>query len=292
MGKRSGLLAVLLALAVLGCGLKPPPGTPSSSGPTTTSPTVANTSPTVAKPKPRNIIAWIVSLGPGTPPGPNTSDQVNIYRDLQNQNCRSSALNTFNGTEDELDNPKNAALVLYVGAIAACMAALHGGHDWAVAERALEIAPPDEHCLDGSVRALLRRLVEAHRKDPTARLVASGSAGAAPAPPCPRITALTPDHGPVNTPITITGRHLDQVQSITIVVEGKKLKNGEWDENQKWQCITGYDTVASQSDGSIQIQLPDINKSSCPVQQEMRIWIAIAGSDDQLIDSKEFTYHA
>jgi hypothetical protein len=291
MARRSTLAALVLALTVVACGLHPAPGGTPAPGATTGKGSTGDTS--TGKAKSRNIIAWIVDLGPGTPPGPNTSDEVNIYRDLQNRTCQSTALNPFLGTESELKRYQGKSLLLYVGAIAACMSALHNGQSWTVAEHALDQAPTDDsHCLDKTVRSLLKSLVDAHRQHPTWQFVPDTAARGAIRPPCARITGLTPSSGGDGTIVTISGQHLDQVAIADVVLDKKPGGGKYWGEKQGWRC-TAPANLVDRPGATVRVQLPPLPSGpGCPPPTgKVTAWLAIETSDE-VIDSKEFTYDA
>ena len=90
--------------------------TPSSAtAATTTSTGTTSTTPTTKKKKKKNVVAWILSLGPGAPEGP---PEFTAYRELQQLHCA-----TVFDRVGELDEP---ARTLYKGAAHACLAATRG----------------------------------------------------------------------------------------------------------------------------------------------------------------------
>jgi hypothetical protein len=108
----------------------------------------------------------------------------------------------------ELQEP---ARTLYTGAARACLAAFDGRSElWpqskvaydAVAGRRGELT-----CMDHAAFALLERLVTLHAQFPN-RAFEHAATTEAKAPPCPRISGLTPDHGPEGTQVKMTGHHL------------------------------------------------------------------------------------
>lgn len=216
-GRRARLVAIAsvsLAIVTAGCGDGTSSGTPSRS-PTntssqasttgrpettgTTSSPAATPTPTKAKKK-RNVIAWVLSLGPGAPEGP---PEFTAYRELQRLRC--------DKVFDRVAELKEPAQTLYTGAANACLAAFDGRRElWptsttaydAVAGRSGEL-----NCMDRAAFGLLERLVTLHAQHPD-RSFRSASTSEAKAPPCPSISGLTPDHGPVGTVVRMTGRHL------------------------------------------------------------------------------------
>jgi hypothetical protein len=103
-------------------------------------------------------------------------------------------------------------VTLYRGALAACLAALHGKRDrWATAERSLatiDAKRPKLDCLDEAACGLLRDLVRLHRQFPSAKM-RKVAGGPGQGPFCPRVRHLSPDHGPSagGTVVTLTGEN-------------------------------------------------------------------------------------
>ena len=99
---------------------------------------------------------------------------------------------------------------VYDAAGAACLAAFHGRTDlWSyVGTVAARLRQPRD-CIEQAVSRLVRGLVEKHHEAPTARFrrtpAPSGSTF-----PCPRITQLSPAHGPSagGYQLTVSGVHL------------------------------------------------------------------------------------
>jgi hypothetical protein len=201
-GVEVALLSVLLLAA--GCGGssdKPSNGDAASESPTTTGTTASDSpSPTPSKKKKKNVVAWILSLGPGAPDGP---PEFTAYRQLQKLRCDK----VFDRVA-ELNEPGRT---LYVGAARACLAAFEGRSDlWprsAAAYDAVNGRRDELTCLDRAAFALLERLVTLHAQHP-GRSFESLSTDQAKAPPCPSISGLTPDHGPEGTLVRMTGHHL------------------------------------------------------------------------------------
>lgn len=112
---------------------------------------------------------------------------------------------------------------LYLGAGSACLAAFHGRPElWPRADAALERVTrhaPTPDCESRAVYELLRRLVEAHRAEPSARLVKQtvGKRELA----CPRFTKITPNHGPAEGGYTvrIEGENLPPVVGVNFSVD-------------------------------------------------------------------------
>jgi hypothetical protein len=200
------VVAVLgLALLAGGCGGSSGDSsngtTPSDS--TTATGTAGSSSPSstaTKKKKKKNVIAWVLSLGPGAPDGP---PEFTAYRELQQLRC--------DKVFDRVAELQEPARTLYTGAARACLAAFDGRSElWpqskvaydAVAGRRGELT-----CMDRAAFALLERLVAMHAQFPH-RAFEHAATAEATAPPCPSISGLTPDHGPEGTQVKMTGHHL------------------------------------------------------------------------------------
>jgi hypothetical protein len=199
------VVAVLgLALVAAGCGGSSGGSsngkTPSDS--TTATGTAGSSSPssTPTKKKKKNVIAWVLSLGPGAPDGP---PEFTAYRELQQLRC--------NKVFDRVAELHEPARTLYTGAARACLAAFDGRSElWpqskaaydAVAGRRGELT-----CMDRAAFALLERLVTLHAQFPH-RAFENAATTEGKAPPCPSISGLTPDHGPEGSQVKMTGHHL------------------------------------------------------------------------------------
>jgi hypothetical protein len=172
-----------------------------------------------------------------------------------------------------------------------------------VAERALSQAPTgDAHCLDNSVRSLLKSLLDAHRQHPTWQFLPDTGTRAAARPPCPRITGLTPSHGSKDTAVTISGQHLDQVAAVTLVLDHKPDPGTYWGETQQWRCTVPMDVV-NQSADALQITVPSLEPLEpvdCPSPSgPVNAWVTIEirheandGNSISAIDTRKFTYDA
>jgi hypothetical protein len=120
---------------------------------------------------------------------------------------------------DDIGEPGRA---LYKGAASACLAAFEGRPElWPRAEAALEKTTryvPVLACESKTVYKLLKRLVDAHRAEPHARLVKRS--GPRQVLKCPRFTRVTPDHGPVEGGYTVRlkGQNLPQVVGVNLTV--------------------------------------------------------------------------
>lgn len=199
------VVAVLgLALLVAGCGGSsgdsPNGKTPSDSA--TAAGTGGSSSPSssATKKKKKNVIAWVLSLGPGAPDGP---PEFTAYRELQQLRCAK--------VFDRVAELQEPARTLYTGAARACLAAFDGRSElWSqskVAYDAVAGRRGELTCMDRAAFALLERLVTLHAQFPH-RAFENAATSEAKAPPCPSISELTPDHGPEGTQVTMTGHHL------------------------------------------------------------------------------------
>jgi hypothetical protein len=199
------LIAVLsLALLAAGCGGS---SGDSSNGKTPTDGTTAtgttgssSPSPSATKKKKKNVIAWVLSLGPGAPDGPPA---FTAYRELQKLRCGK--------VFDRVAELQEPARTLYTGAARACLAAFDGRSElWSqskVAYDAVASRRGELTCMDRAAFALLERLVTLHEQFPH-RAFVNAATTEAKAPPCPTISGLTPDHGPEGTTVMMTGQHL------------------------------------------------------------------------------------
>ncbi|MGH2428891.1 MAG: PASTA domain-containing protein [Candidatus Limnocylindria bacterium] len=160
-----------------------------------------------------NVIAWILGLGPSAPTGP---PEFQAYQLLLDGDCGTLA-ERLQIDGDDLRTLDDTAQRLYAGAAAACLAALHGQQErWADAENALQGLQPPVSCIDMTAYELLRRLVDAHRSSPSAQFKAATDPAAAHGPPCPTITQIVPDRGPLGTVVRISGTNLDRVERVLI----------------------------------------------------------------------------
>jgi hypothetical protein len=170
-----------------------------------------------AEPPRRNVIAWILGLGPSAPTGPSA---FRAYGLLVDGDCQ-GVLDRFAEGHPEALRLGAASEELYRAAASACLAAFHGRPDlWAAAETDTASTPVgDGSCLDRAVGEMLVSLVAAHRDDPAAGFERAGGTGST--PPCPTITQLSPPRGPPGTVVRISGDHLDAAQlEVHLVVGG------------------------------------------------------------------------
>lgn len=282
-------LAVAIVL-VAGCGGLANPETAPSSQPSQTA-----GGPASPKPKQRSIITWLVELGPGTPPGPATGPRLDIYLAVQKKTCLPELANT-RGRKAEL---KRTSYDLYVGVVAACLAAFRNGgaEEWATAEEGLK-APKDGTCLDKPIRDLLQRLVDAHRKNPTWQFTAQVPTGASGRrPSCPAITRIDPAKGPiVNAKITVTGTNLSD--ALIVFYVGKEYLGFTGPDTEWGSPSERYeDEIKARSDTSIQFAASEFGISFDP-PLNIRIGVAVRVSDSgtdqdlEVIDSRPFTINA
>lgn len=152
----------------------------------------------------KNLIAWILSLGPGSPTGPAES--------VPYERVRQTQCDAVSKRLGELDA---AAARLYGGAASACLAAFQNRQElWTDAERAYaSIAPSGLSCFDIVAYGLLKRLVVAHQVNPEGEFEVTMAN--AESPPCPTISRLDPVRGPRGSTVTVTGsnfRYVDEVR--------------------------------------------------------------------------------
>ena len=176
----------------------------SSSGSSSSS---SSTSATPKQKKKKNVIAWILSLGAGSPPGPATAEFA-AYQALRRQQCDSAL---------SLATDSGKVFSAIEAAATACLAAKSGDKDlWAQARAQRDdLADAGLDCLQAGVFALLDRLVDAHAAHPdrTFEFSTGGSRGA---PPCPTVTGLEPAHGSAGQRVAIVGRNLQYVKLVII----------------------------------------------------------------------------
>lgn len=229
----------------------------------TSASTSASTTPVKKK---KNVIAWILSLGPGAPEGP---PEFTAYRELQQLHCA-----TVFARVGELKEP---AQTLYKGAAHACLAATAGQTArWPRAVAALHAVSgrTDElTCMDGAALALLDRLVTLHTEHPSRSFeLAAGSK--AKAPPCPAIASITPDSGPEDTPVRMLGRHLGAAVVGVSVIDslGNSLP------------VVGLDRV----DGALEFRMPEAPSSDASVS----VCIVVRADPDWVAGGTPFTYES
>lgn len=221
------------------------------------------------KPKPkkrRNIVAWILGLGPSAPQGP---PEFTAYRELQNLRCA----NVFDRV-DELDEP---AVTLYRGAAQACLAAFEG-HDelWSKAKAARGIVADRRKeltCMDRAAFALLERLLALHDEHPH-RPFEKAAAGRSEAPPCPSIIALTPEPASQGDLVRIIGDHLDgNVSGVELI-----------DSNGNAQAGGALTPV----DSGFTFTLPE----EPPSDASATVCLVLRAEPDWIADGTLFTYNA
>lgn len=285
-GRVAGVVATMLvaALVAAGCGgsggatstsasatsgsMSPtestPTGTSTSAKPTSTSPSPTPTT-TTKKKKKKNVIAWVLSLGPGAPEGP---PEFTAYRELQQLRCSK--------VFDRVRELKKPAVTLYTGAAQACLAAFSGRSNlWARAAAAYDEVSGrsgELTCMDRAALALLERLVTAHEADPEA-VFEKAPGSASKAPPCPRITGLSPDHGKEKTLVRMTGRNLvGNVVGIDVV---DSLGNSH---------SAGPPTEVG--DGALEFTMPE----APPSDASASVCIVVRAEPDWSADGAMFTY--
>lgn len=189
-----------------------------SSSPTSTTSTTSTTSSKVpsttgsATPKPQefNVINWILGLGVNAPSGP-TNEDFYMYQALSRRECEADG------------NP--ARFPVLAAALTACRAAKAGPGArqewWGVATRVSDATDPTRlSCMDAKAYAVLRALVEAHRKHPNLpfQFASPGPSGR---PACLVIAARSPAQGRPGSIITVTGHNLDRAIGVTLSGSGR-----------------------------------------------------------------------
>jgi hypothetical protein len=175
-------------------------------------PTTGNRSPVV------RVIQWMNEHGPTSGGATGLVDEAYVL--MMNGDCRGALRIAEGKGEDGLIGPLRT---LYLGAGSACLAAFEGKAElWPRADAAFEKTTSHAVRLDCESRAvyeLLRRLVEAHRAEPSARLVKRLVGRRAPI--CPRFTKVTPDHGPAEGGYTVLveGENLPHVVGVNFLEE-------------------------------------------------------------------------
>jgi hypothetical protein len=263
-----------MVLAVPACGADTAADgshTPSSATvqPTTSTGTAstgtASTTPAKKKKK-KNVIAWILSLGPGAPDGP---PEFTAYRELQELHCAT--------VFDRVGELKEPARTLYKGAAHACLAATAGETArWAHAVAALQAVSgrTDElTCMDGAALALLDRLVTMHAEHP-GRSFALAAKSKATAPPCPTIAAIAPDHGVEGTLVQMTGTHLgSDVVGVSVIDSlGNSLPAEPVDS----------------AEGSLAFTMPE----EPPSDASASVCVVVRADPDWIADGSMFTYES
>ena len=172
----------------------------------TTSSSSSSSSSTTAKKK-RNFIAWILSLGAGSPPGPATAEFA-AYEALRQQDCASAL--TLATTSGKVFSVTEAAAK-------ACLAAGSGDQRlWREASRQRDdLRNADLNCLEVGVFGLLDRLVEAHDANPDLPFTFESGAGNG-VPPCPSVSGLEPAKGKAGDDVTIRGDNLKFVKLVIV----------------------------------------------------------------------------
>jgi hypothetical protein len=255
----------MLALLLPACGAADDASTTATTSTQATT-TTGSTSSSITPTKKKNVVAWILSLGPGAPDGP---PEFTAYRELQQLHCT----NVF-ARVGELDEP---ARTLYSGAAHACLAAVKGDSDrWPRAEAALQqvAGRTDElNCMDGAALALLDRLVALHAEHP-GRTFALAAGSTSKAPPCPTIDGISPDRGAQGAVVHMTGRHLGaDVVGVSVIDNlGNSLP------------VEGLERI----DGSLEFTMPE----APPSDASATVCIVVRADPDWVADGTVFTYES
>ncbi len=219
---------------------------------------------TQKKKKKRNIISWILSLGPGAPIGP---PEFTAYRELQGRRC---------GTVfDRLGELQQPAKALYRGAARACLAAFEDRPRlWRRAESAYAAVKPraaELSCMDVAALGLLKRLVTLHRKHPN-RPFRRAPVTDSQAPPCPTIAEVLPDRGIAGTVVLLSGGFLaDRVSGVQVV--------------DSFGSSVAVDAAAT-STGDLQITMPE----APPPEASSVVCLVVRAEPDWAADGALFTY--
>ncbi len=267
------MLAAAVFSLMPACGADSPGAegslTPSSATPSTTTGTGTGTGSTTPAKKKKNVIAWILSLGPGAPDGP---PEFTAYRELQQLRCA----RVF----DRVDDLTEPAQTLYEGAAHACLAATKKGESdrWpraVAALRAVSGRTDELNCMDGAALALLDRLVALHAEHPD-RSFALAAGTKSKAPPCPAIDAIEPDRGvEEETVVRLTGKHLgdDVVSDVTVLDSlGNSLD------------VVGLEHV----DGSLEFRMP----VAPSIDASATVCVVVWAEPDWVADGAHFTYES
>jgi hypothetical protein len=151
-------------------------------------------------------------------------------------------------------NIPEPARSMYKGAASACLAAFHNRPElWPPSDTALVTAQPQTskfNCIDMAIYQLLKSLAEAHRQDPSTQFVKKVTESGG---PCPRITQVSPDHGPAQ------GGY--QVRIIGVNLPSKVgVHFGD-----------RYFTVATSSSREVLVTVPPTSATKLPA--EVSVWV-------------------
>jgi hypothetical protein len=204
-------VAALLLGLILGCTAGPPDATPADTPWDSPRNEATGTSNPPAPPPRDDVVssalAWVISLGPGAPSGPDEIVAYELLADPSEANCR-----------ELLDSSLPESVeTLYRGAAAACLAALHGrSARWAEAEAAYEeLAGRPDGCLSRAAYRLLETAVTAHRASPTVSFRIDRSSGVElPCPTIRRLSATRLASGALE--ISVRGDRLGQVRDVLV----------------------------------------------------------------------------
>lgn len=173
---------------------------------------------TTQPPKKKNLVTWLLALGPSAPAIPT---EFAIYEKLESRQCDSISQDDLSGGWD--NGTASAAARVYRGAASACRAAFHGQPNlWAAAEEALGQAGSQTSnlaCIDLAVLDLLRQLVKLHRSNPEGEFEVGSPAGGGISGPCPTLSRLDPDRGPQGTEVKISGANLSRLEQVEVAYD-------------------------------------------------------------------------
>jgi hypothetical protein len=165
-----------------------------------------------------NVIAWILDLAPGSPAGPPEFRAYRALMDVAGGGCVRLAEGLQPDGDLTLENP--TSLQLYGGVADACLAAFHGRADlWEQAAATYAALPAPTSCMDVAAYRLYGELLRKHAENPGGQFLAQTDPSQAQGPPCPTLTALTPDRGPSGTIVRASGINLDHIYELWLFYE-------------------------------------------------------------------------
>ena len=278
---RPGRLSTFLAASVFmaACGGSEGSGTSSpdlsvlASGP---SQSATQPTPTVVPSEQTgfdNVIAWILDLAPGSPAGPPEFVAYRALMDVGGGGCVRLAEGLQPDGEINLEN--STALELYGGVADACLAAFHGRADlWERAAATYSALPVPTSCMDAAAHRLYGELLRKHAENPGGQFVPQTDPSQAQGPPCPTLTALTPDRGPRGTIVRASGINLDRIYELWVFYEDD---DGDVFERRSESCDTAQDgdvCYVADGDGLLLTMRDDTNIAvyACVVPQGAVGW--------------------
>ena len=219
-----------------------------------------------------NVIAWILDLAPGSPAGPPEFVAYRALMDVGGGGCVRLAEGLQPNGDINLENP--ASRQLYGGVADACLAAFHGRADlWEQAAATYATLPVLTSCMDVAAHRLYGELLSKHAENPGGQFVAQTDPSQAQGPPCPTLTALTPDRGPRGTIVRASGINLDLTYELWVFYEDDQ---GDVFERRSEPCTNQDFEVCyvADEDGLLLTMLDDTNIAvyACVVAQGAIGW--------------------